>query len=112
MRIDRFVRGHHDQRGDAVPVRGLSKKICPEGVVPDRGDGIFLHERNVFERGGVDNEIRRSFFKDFGEQRGIAQVSKYRRTNLTAWKRAQIEINLMEIVFGVIEKNERSRPAA
>jgi hypothetical protein len=66
----------------------------------------------VFEGGSVDHEIGGSLVEYLGEQRGIAQVSQYGSANMAAGKGTQLEVNLMEVVFRVFQKNQRPGPFA
>jgi hypothetical protein len=92
-------------------VRGFGQQVRCDCVVANRGDWVTFHEGDMLKRGGVDYEIGRLFVEYFFEQRSIAEIAKYGSARIAAGKRAQIGVNLLKIIFRMIEENEGVRAA-
>src|ERR1700738_3321541 len=110
MWVYRLIRRHHCESGYVVQSGQLRQKICSKRVVLDRLDWIALHERHMFEGCGVDYGFGLEFLKYLPKQRAVADGAHDRGNGLGTWKGTQIQFDLVEIAFGVIQKNEQARP--
>jgi len=108
-RVDGFIRGNHYESSNTMRARCLRQEICAERIILDGGDRIVLHQRNVFEGCRVNDDLRLMLFKYFGEERGIADVSENRNPDSGAGNIAELELDLVEIEFRMIQQNERTR---
>src|SRR6202030_1093711 len=71
------------------------------------GEWIYFHERHVLERRGVEDRVGAMFFQEFIEQNFVRNVAKNRNVRGRT-TRAQFAVNFVEILLGMVEKqNER-----
>ena len=57
----------------------LRYHLSPEDVVSDSFHGIVFHQRNVFMRRGVKDQVRRTRGKDFLDPIGMIDVADHRQ---------------------------------
>ncbi len=114
-RADGFVGGDHQELTGAIFEGGGGENGGAEDVVGDDRDGILLHERDVFEGGGVEDDCRAIFLEDVVEEGGVADVAENGdagcgalRLGSACCRAAEFGVDFVEILFGEIEKNEKA----
>src|SRR5579863_5096937 len=107
MRVGGFVGGDHRELIGTIFLGSGGERPGAEDVVADYGDGIFFHQGNVFEGGGVEDLCGAIFFEEIVQQRGIVDVAEdgddlgRRRRD----RGGDFGVDFVEILFGVIEEN-------
>src|SRR5579862_2413388 len=75
-RVGRFVGGDHSELAGATFLGNGGERPGAEDVVADYSDGIFFHQRYVFEGGGVEDLSGTIFFEESVEERGVVDVAE------------------------------------
>ena len=78
VRRDGFVCGDEDHLASAMVRGDLREEPGPDAIGCDRRKGIALHEGDMFERGGVKDQIRAMLVENGGQQRAVADATEDR----------------------------------
>jgi hypothetical protein len=103
--VDCLVGGDVDELLGAVGDGGVDEGEGAEGVGLDGSEGVLLHEGDVLEGRGMEDDLGLMLGEGAGEGVGIGDAGEEWRVVLRAGV-AENAIDLVESVFGVVEEEE------
>jgi len=97
--IDGLVGGDEDELFGAVTDCGLCERKGSDGVVLDGRKWMKLHERDVLEGGGMEDDVRTMMLEGFFKRGYVTDAGEDRRV-----RSGEFAVDLKQGLFGGVEE--------
>ena len=109
-RVDRLVGGDQHHRQRAGRSGGVGDMAGAGGVRRHALQRVRLHHRHVLQGGGMEHKFRAVFVKNGSDTRFVADIGDHGATADLRMGFGQLQVDLPQRVFAVVQQYERARP--
>src|SRR5262249_24567453 len=107
-RIDRFIRGDHDEAFDAPLLGSLCNRGGSKHVVFDRLAGGVLHQGDMLVRGWMEYNLRPILLENLAHSDGIGDIADGRANPIAAEAVCEIVGYVVQGIFVPLVQHEQS----